>query len=336
MKTSDNFCDISWQAARDLAQTILGTAGFTPPHAEVMSRNMLDAQAQECHSHGLYRLISCHHAARAGAVDPAATPEIDDTASAIVRADAKGGCSLLAFTRSIDLLADKTGKNGLAALAISNCYHYSALWWEVEQLASKGLVAIAMTPTHPYVAPHGGLSPLFGTNPLAFSWPRPDAPPYTFDFATSASARGEVELKARAGEALPAGWAIDKSGKPTTDAEAALGGALLTFGGHKGSAISTMIELLAGPLIGEVASYRTAPAGSGSDLGATHGELIIAFSPMAFGADFSGAEMLFEQILGSGARLPSDRRRSAAARARNGSLKIKSDLLTELRRLAAS
>ncbi|WP_045392397.1 Ldh family oxidoreductase [Falsirhodobacter sp. alg1] len=319
-----------------LARTILTAAGFAAPHVAVMSRNMLDAQEQECHSHGLYRLILCSRAARQGGVDPQAMPVISDAAAGLVRADAQGGCSLLAFEQSLDMLTRKARQTGLAALAISNCYHYSALWWEVEQLAAQGFVGLAMTPTHPYVAPFGGTVPLLGTNPLAFSWPRPDgSPPYSFDFATSAAARGEVELKARTGEALPEGWSLDAEGNPTTDAEAALNGALLTFGGHKGSAISTMIELLAGPLIGEVAGYQTAPAGTDPARRATHGELILAFDPKVFGADFSGAEALFDQIIGTGARLPSQRRQTAGAASANaGKMKIEAGLLAELRRLA--
>lgn len=333
MKNSE-YREISWNDAENLAQTVLASAGFTAPHIEVMARNMLDAQAQECHSHGLYRLISCYKAARAGGVDPAALPEITDVAPAIVRADAKGGCSLLAFSRAADLLVSKADTAGIAALAISRCYHYSALWWEVEHLARRGVVAMAMTPTHPYVAPFGGLSPLLGTNPLAFSWPRQGDEPYTFDFATSAAARGEVELRARAGESLPPNWAIDAAGEQTTDADAALGGALLTFGGHKGSAISTMIELLAGPLIGDLTSHRTAPAGSGSTLGAVHGELVLAFSPTLFGADHAGAEALFDKILGTGARLPSQRRRAAGGRSAGGTLRVEAGLLKELEQMA--
>ena len=67
-------------------------------------------------------------------------------------------------------------------------------------------------------------------------------------------ARGEIELHRRAGQPLPEGWAIDADGQPTTDPAAALAGAMLPFGGHKGSAIGTMIELLAGVMIGDLTS----------------------------------------------------------------------------------
>ena len=85
------------------------------------------------------------------------------------------------------------------------------------------------------VAPAGGTKPLFGTNPMSFAWPRPGGPPFCFDMATSASARGEIQIRMRDGRQLPEGWAIGPDGKPTTDPRQALLGAQLPFGGFKGS-----------------------------------------------------------------------------------------------------
>ncbi|MGP9687344.1 MULTISPECIES: Ldh family oxidoreductase [Halomonas] len=118
----------------------------------------------------------------------------------------------------------------MAALAINNSFHFSALWSEVEALSAEGLVALAMTPSHPFVSPAGGTLPLLGTNPIAFSWPRPGGMPYTFDFATSVVARSEIELHRRAGKSIPHGWAIYDEGNSTTDPVAALAGAMLPFG----------------------------------------------------------------------------------------------------------
>jgi LDH2 family malate/lactate/ureidoglycolate dehydrogenase len=72
-------------------------------------------------------------------------------------------------------------------------------------LTEAGLVGLACTPSHAWVAPAGGTRPLFGTNPIAFGWPRRDKPPFIVDMATSAAARGEIQLHQRAGKALPEG-----------------------------------------------------------------------------------------------------------------------------------
>lgn len=313
---------LSLKDAEALSLDVLQHNGYSQAHAEAITRNVLAAQRDECHSHGLYRLIGCVNTARNGGVDTHATPEIIDQAASVVKVNAHQGCSLLAFEQGKQSLVEKANRTGIAALAINNSFHFSALWPEVEALSSEGLIGIAMTPSHAFVAPAGGTKPLLGTNPIAFSWPRPGGTPYTFDFATSVVARGEIELHKRAGKTIPSDWAIDDKGSPTSDPVAALAGAMLTFGGYKGSALSTMIELLAGPLIGDVLGHETQAANEQKTGKPFHGELIIAISPEVFlGKDaehhLQHAEVLFDNILGQGARLPSQRR----FKARENSLK---------------
>lgn len=321
-----------------LSNAVLTSNGFSEEHAAAITRSVLAAQRDECHSHGLYRLIGCVQTARRGGVDPCAIPEIFDRSPGIVSVDAHRGCSLLSFEKGKPYLIEKAKHCGLAALSINNSFHFSALWSEVESLSEEGLVALAMTPSHAYVAPAGGTTPLFGTNPVAFSWPRPGGVPYTFDFATSVVARGEIELHRRAGKILPEGWAIDRNGDPTIDAEAALSGALLTFGGYKGSALSTMIELLAGPLIGDLLGHETQAVNENGEGKPFHGELILAFSPETFLGSkaeehMAHAESLFKGILDQGARLPSQRRYAARERSLVDGMKIPTSLYEEIKLL---
>jgi LDH2 family malate/lactate/ureidoglycolate dehydrogenase len=218
------------------------------------------------------------------------------------------------------VLIEKAKTFGIAAMAVNRCFHFSALWPEVEALSDAGLAGMAMVPSHSWVAPAGGTRGTLGTNPLAFSWPRAGKDPFTFDFATSGFARGEIELYRRAGKPLPEGVAIDKDGAPTTDPQAAMDGAMMTFGGHKGSALSIMIELMAGPLIDDLTSQESMDFAEGKGGAPYHGEIILAFDPLQFSAGQSDrndarAERLFADIIDQGARLPSQRR--FAARARN-------------------
>jgi LDH2 family malate/lactate/ureidoglycolate dehydrogenase len=207
----------------------------------------------------------------------------------------------------------------VAALVINNCFHFSALWPEIEQLTDMGVAALAMTPSHSWVAPAGGRRGLLGTNPIAFGWPRPGPHPYVFDFATSAIARGDMALHDIAGKPIPEGWGVDAEGRSTTNAREALDGAMLTFGGHKGSALSTMIELMAGPLIGDLTSRESMAFDDGAKAAPMHGELILAFDPAVMGggdaeANAARAEALFTAFADQGARLPSQRRYEARAR----------------------
>ncbi|VXB06611.1 Delta(1)-pyrroline-2-carboxylate/Delta(1)-piperideine-2-carboxylate reductase [Pseudomonas sp. 8AS] len=306
--------------ARELAQAILRKHGFSEGYVEAISATVVAGQRDGCASHGLYRLLGIVATLKAGKVVADAEPQVIDQAPAVVRVEANGGFSQLAFQAGLPVLCEKARANGIAALAINRCVHFSALWVELESLAEQGLVGLACNPTQAYVAPAGGKRPLFGTNPIAFGWPRPDGQPFIFDFATSAIARGDIELHRRAGQALPEGWGVDAEGRPCTDANEVLEhGAMLTFGGHKGSALSAMVELIAGPLIGDLTSAESLAYDAGSKGLPFHGELIIAFDPQRFlGADADQhllrAEALFAAIQGQGARLPSQRRYEARAR----------------------
>ncbi len=321
-----------------VVEEVFRAGGFSADHAAALGRVIVSGERDGCKSHGVYRVEGCLRTLKMGKVVPDAIPVVTADDSAIVRVEAKGGFANLAFEQGAPVLAERARALGLAAMVINDCSHFSALWPEIEILTDQGLAAIAMCPSYATVAPTGGTEPLLGTNPLAFGWPRPGKNPYVFDFATSVAARGEIELYRRAGKPLPQGWALDANGQPTTDPEAALAGAMLTFGGHKGSAISTMIELLAGIMIGDMTSPEALDFLGVTTIAPRHGELIIAFSPEKFAANrgqnaFDRAEVLFEAIMGQGARLPSQRRFAARAEALTNGITLTAEEMAQLERL---
>jgi len=323
---------------RELARSVLRRHGLAEPHVEVVAETIVAGQRDACDSHGVYRLLVAVRSIQLGKVVPDAVPEIHDFAPATVRVDARGGFAQLAFERGRPLLVEKARRSGIAALAINNCVHFSALWPEVEALASEGLVAFAFTPSHAWVAPAGGKSPLFGTNPIAFGWPRPGTYPFVFDFATSAVARGEIELHRRADKPIPLGWALGPDGEPTTDPTAALAGAMLTFGGHKGSALSLMVELIAGPLIGDLTSAESLAADDGAKCSPLGGELILVIDPAGFLGEAAAehlrrAEQLFDGVVSQGARLPSQRRYEARPRSQREGVSVPRKLFEDIQAL---
>jgi len=298
-------------------QAIFLRAGMNEVQAAALARVITAGERDACKSHGIYRIEGALRTLKAGKVRGDAIPRLAPGAgSAIVRVDAQGGFANPAFELGLPVLAERARDLGLAALVINDCTHFSALWPEVEAVTGQGLAAMVMCPSYATVAPTGGTRPLLGTNPFAFGWPRKGRAPYVFDFATSVAARGEIELHRRAGKPLPEGWALDAQGHPTTNPDAALAGAMLPFGGHKGSAIGTMIELLAAVMIGDLTSPEVLDFLGTTTLAPFHGELILALSPEKFAAGrpgdpFARAELLFEAIKGQGARLPSERRFAA-------------------------
>lgn len=305
------------EALADRVSRIFLAAGLSQLQAETLAATIVAGERDACKSHGLYRIEGCLRTVAAGKVQPQARPELQDDGSPVVRVDAHGAFSTAAFAVGLPALVARARQHGLAALVTNSCTHISALWPEIEAITAQGLAAMAMCPSYATVAPAGGSAPLLGTNPFAFGWPRRDAPPYVFDIATSVMARGDVELHRIEGRPLPQGIALDRHGQPTTDPAEALAGAMLPFGGHKGSAISTMIELLAAAMIGDLTSAEALDYLGTTTLGPHHGELILALSPERFAAGradpFARAETLFGAILGQGARLPSQRRFEARA-----------------------
>lgn len=311
---------LSLDEVRDLACRVLRKHGFDEAHTAALADTLVAGQRDECASHGIYRLLGLIATLRAGKVVPNAVPKVFDQAPAIVKVDAGGAFSPLAFRTGLPVLADKARNCGIAAMAINRCVHFSALWVELEAITELGLVGLACNPSHAWVAPAGGARPVFGTNPFAFGWPREGQHPFVFDFATSAIARGEIELHRRAGKPIPVGWGVDAEGQPSTDPNVVLDqGAMLTFGGHKGAALAAMVELIAGPLIGDLTSEESLDFDAGSKSLPYHGELIIALDPARFLGDaakseLARAENLFTAMQQDGARLPSQRRYEARAR----------------------
>ena len=310
---------LTLEEVRSLAIATLSARGLGEAHCEAVAETIVAGERDGCASHGIYRLLVAAHSLSSGVVAPHAEPVIADRAPAIVTVDGRGGFAQLAFERGLPVLVAKARANGLAALALRNVVHFAALWPEVEAVTQASLVALALTPSHAWVAPAGGTKPVFGTNPIAFGWPRPGRDPFVFDFATSATARGEIELRRREGRSVPDSWGYDAQGETTTDPAEVLEGAMRTFGGHKGSALAAMVELLAGPLIGDMTSAESIAADAGRGGSPLGGELILALDPASFLGEevnqhMMRAERLFEEIEKQGARLPSSRRYAARAR----------------------
>jgi LDH2 family malate/lactate/ureidoglycolate dehydrogenase len=323
-----------------LAYGVLRANGLSEAQARAIADTVTAAERDDSKSHGLFRLPGYVSSVRSGKVAPNAVPEVRELAPAVLQVDGQNGFAPLALRVGREPLAAKARAYGIAALGVTHIYHFAALWPEVTALAEMGLVALACTSTSSFVAPYGGTKPIYGTNPMAFAWPREGKPPLVFDQSSSASARGEIQLHQRDGKAIPEGWAIDAEGNPTTDPAAALQGAQLTFGGHKGAAIALMIELLAGALIGDVFSFEASAIDNQDGGPAIGGEFMIAIDPVrciAHGnreTQLAHAETLFAKILEQeGTRLPADRRYRARGRTPSEGITIPQALYDELQQL---
>lgn len=231
--------------------------GCSPEVARIIAHNMVTAEQDGAKSHGVFRIPAYISSLDAGWVDGSAIPVVEDVAPAMLRGDGRNGFALPVLELARPALTAKARTNGIALLTVRNAHHFSAVWPDIEPFAREGLVATAMINSMASVVPHGGHRKLYGTNPLGFAAPRAGGDPLVFDQATSALSNGDVQIAARLGHELLPGSGVDRHGNPTTDPNAVLdGGALLSFGGYKGSSIVMMMEIMAAGLAGGRFSYE--------------------------------------------------------------------------------
>ncbi len=202
-------------------------------------------------------------------------------------------------------------ENGTASLAVAHAHTCTSLGYFTAQLAAEGLMAIGFTNASPVVAPPGGNQKVIGTNPIAMSVPDGKGGlAVHFDFSTSAVALGKITMAKAAGEEIPLGWAVDAQGVPTTNPEAALGGALVSAGGYKGWGFGILAELLAAGMTGSVNSLDVGglkfPDGPPHGLGQFY--LILDPTTHHDGFDDRLARLADAVALQAGARLPGSAR----------------------------
>ncbi|ADO44285.1 malate dehydrogenase (plasmid) [Ketogulonicigenium vulgare Y25] len=232
-------------------EDILQKAGTSPDVAAIIAQNCAACERDGSKSHGIFRMRGYVSTLASGWVDGAAQPVVEDAAPSFLRVDAQNGFAQPALAAARPLLLDKLRENGAAVLAIRNSHHLSALWPDIEPFADEGYIALSVVNSMAVTVPFGAKRAVFGTNPIAFAAPVAGDLPFVFDMATSAWSHGDVQIARAEGRLLPEGVGVDAGGAPTRDPNLVLeGGALLPFGGHKGSAISMMIELLGAALTG--------------------------------------------------------------------------------------
>jgi delta1-piperideine-2-carboxylate reductase len=325
------------EALEDLVGRVLGANGMSRENARIVAAVVAGAERDGARSHGLFRIPGYIGTLRSGWVNGRSVPRVADAAPGAVVTDADNGYSQVALAASRPLLLEKVKRNGIAVLAVRNSHHFAALWPDVEPFAAAGLVALSFVNTRSRVAPWGARKRLLGTNPMAFACPRRDAPPMVWDQASSVTAMGEVMLAAQDGHAVADGVGIDAQGRSTTDPKAIMaGGALLPFGGHKGSAIAAMVEILAAALTGGRFGFEDRSAEFPGAESSNAGQSIILIDPSASaGAGFAArVEELVSQLIAVGvSRFPGDRRYAARCKAEQDGIIVEPKTYDYLRSL---
>jgi len=315
-----------------LSARMLAKAGAAPHQAGPTAMSIREAEADGIRTVGLsYLPTYCEHVA-CGKVVGDAVPSVQRVKPGVIAVDAHHGFAHPAFLDALPDTVDAASECGVALLSVSHSYSAGVLGWFVERVAEQGLIALMFANSSSLMAPHGGISPFFGTNPIAWAVPRLDGAPLVADLSSSTVAWVNVKAAADAGRAIPLGWALDADGNPTTDAQAALTGSMAPAAGHKGSALALLVDLLAGGLTGSSFSFEASSFGDNTGSPPNVGQAVLVIDPGPTSPQFvERVETELTALLAQpGVRLPGDRRLASRIAAARDGVDVPDDLMAVL------
>ncbi|MEM5456298.1 Ldh family oxidoreductase [Paraburkholderia phytofirmans] len=297
---------LSVDDAHEFAFRAARKAGASEQVATSLARATVSAEERGKNPVGFKHLLDYLDGLARGRIDGRAQPEVRFPADASIQVDARGGIAQAGFDSAFEQLVSRTTLHGVCVFAQSNGYTAGELGYYTTRLAEEGLVAIAGTNSHAIMGTVESRQPVYGTNPLSFAAPMTNGASFVLDQACSATAFVNVRQAAANGEPIPEDWALDKSGEPTTNADDAVEGTLLPFGGWRGANIALMIEILAAGLTGGNWSLDAPSFAVGTESPAV-GLFVVALAPVTGFA--ARLQSHLERLKGYGMRIPGTRSR---------------------------
>ena len=311
----------------------MGARGEDAEDAGLIADHLIDCELRGVSAGGLARAISiAERMERTG--DRRRPIHVLHETAVSARLDGGDHLGYVVAHRATSIAIEKAEAAGIAVVGANETWYTGMLSYYAEMAAARGLVSLIASNASPWVAPHGASEGRFGTNPICFGFPGADEA-VIYDIGTSAIMHAEVMLAGRLGEELPEHAAYDSDGRPTRDPAAALAGAFAAWGGHKGSGLAIVVQLL-----GILAGSPPIPP----DL-AGFGFLIVALRPDLIGpaesfrenvATFAQAVRAARPVAGGPpVRMPFDRsRRERERRLAEDAIEVPDAVVAQLERIA--
>ena len=230
------------EQARDFADRTMQSIGYDAGDARLIADHLIDCELRGVTYGGLARAVSIAERILTTGVSTRPITVVKETP---VSASIDGGDRIgyVVAHRAMVVAIEKASASGIAIVGASNTWYTGMLSYYAEMAARRGMVSIIASNASPWVAPYGATEGRFGTNPICVGFPSADEP-VIWDIGTSAIMHAEVKLADRLGQRLPEDVAFDAEGQPTRDPIAALEGAFAAWGGHKGSGLGLVVQLL--------------------------------------------------------------------------------------------
>ena len=245
---------VSAKQAQDFCVECFEKYGVPRKDAENIADNLVLANLRGVDSHGIIRIPYYVEGIRKGFVQRSSEIQVAEESSSITLLDGGNGLGIPVATKATGMAIDKAKSTGVGVVGARNLGHVGMLAYYMKKVVGQGFIGFACVNAPAVMIPWGGKENTFGTNPLSVGFPVDGGNSIILDMATSGIARFKITVAARRGKEIPEGVALDKDGKPTTDAQEALDGFLLPFGGYKGYGLVMAVEVLSSALLGALQS----------------------------------------------------------------------------------
>lgn len=255
----------TFEQIRGVAVQVFAALGCPPDEAEIVGDALARANLAGHDSHGIIRVEQYARLVKEGSIVPGGPTTTERETACTALLDGGWNFGQVVARRAVELGIRKAREYGSGTISVKQSNHLGRLGEYTLMAAQEGMLCTATVNNHGrgnLVAPFGGSDGRLATNPISFACPGPDRP-IVVDITTSVVAEGKVRILKNAGKQAPEGWLIDSNGNPTTDPQDLYGpppGAILPFGGavgHKGFALSVMVDILSGALSGAGCSHSS-------------------------------------------------------------------------------
>jgi ureidoglycolate dehydrogenase (NAD+) len=307
--------------------------GLEPGDARFVAETLVAANLRGVDSHGVVRLPHYATRLRNGTVKPRPRISVRRTAPSAAVVEGDAGMGQLVAARAMDEAIKLSRETGAGAVVARNSSHCGACAWFVEMAAKEGMIGVALTHTDSIMVPPGMKRIFLGSNPIAFGAPG-EREPFVVDMSTTHVAWGKILVARQEGKPIPPDWGVDADGKPTTDANAAVG--LAPTGGHKGYALAAMVEILCAQLAGVPFGRHVTKMYGELEKPRNLGHFMLALDPGRFsdrGFFLAQIRAFMEEMRAEGALAPGDPERRIAERRRRDGIEL-GTTLAELNKLA--
>ena len=218
--------------------------------------------------------------------------------------DGDNAIGIVSAEYCVNYAVNRAKENGIFTVLSKNNNTFGAAFYYAYTMAKRGMLIVISSNSPAQMAPFGGIDKMLGTNPFAIGIPAEKNEPIVIDMATSVSAKSKFKEYKERGEKLPVGWALDKSGNPTTDPDEAIAGTVLPMAGFKGYGIALAIDVISGLLSGAAFLDGVGRFYGGGKNGMNVGYTVCAIDPtVVFGeAFYREVDLYIERIRSSTAK----------------------------------